>query len=148
MDVAALAKEIALFLAPYTPYLLEAGKKVSEGIAGKVGEDAWDQVKYLWGKLRSKIESKPAALEAVRDVAAAPEKEQAQNSLAWQLEKLLGEDPALAAELDKWLSDGKSAGRIVIASGDRSVAIGGGVKRSVIIAGDGNKVSSSGLDEL
>ncbi len=52
MDVTTLAKDVAAFLAPFLPYLLKAGEKAAEEAGKKLGGDAWDKAKSLWGKLR------------------------------------------------------------------------------------------------
>lgn len=141
MDVSALVTKVVAFLAPFLPYLLKAGEKVAEEAGKKLGETAWEQAKSLWGKLRPKVEAKPAVQEAVQDVAAAPQDEDAQAALHQQLKKLLAEDKALAAEVSRWWDKAKAAGVTVVASGNGAVAIGGSVQDSVIVTGDRNKVS-------
>ena len=140
MDIGALASSLTTALVPLLPYLLKAG----EGAAGETGKKALDQSlewgKSLWSKLKSKVEAKPAALEAAQDVAHAPEDEELQTALRVQLRKLLTEDQSLAEEVSRWLEQGKAAG--ITASGERSVAIGGDVKGSTIVTGDGNMVKS------
>lgn len=140
VDLTTLARELVPLLAPALPYLLKSGEMVAEGATKKIGEDVWKWGKTLWDKLYLKVEAKPAALKAAQDVAATPEKEQAQNALAWQLEKLLNEDSTLAAELANLLGEAKGAGVTVIASGNRSVAIGGDTVDSTIITGDANVI--------
>jgi hypothetical protein len=56
------------------------------------------------------------------------------------MRKILSEDKLLAEELARWLEEARLAGvNISIASGERSVAIGGPVTGSTIITGDDNK---------
>jgi len=62
-------------------------------------------------------------------------------ALRLQLKKLLAEDEALAQELVRLLEQTRPAGQTVIASGDRSVAIGGSVSGSMIVTGDRNKIN-------
>ncbi len=140
MDVTTLARDVVAFLAPFLPYLLKAGEKAAEEAGKKLGGDAWERAKGLWDKLRPKVEAKPAAQEAVTDAAAEPQNEDAQVALRQQLKKILAEDEALAAEVARLWEEAKAAGVTVIASGDRSVAIGGDVSGSVIITGDRNQV--------
>ena len=99
MDIATLAKEVALFLTPFLPYLLKAGEKAAEEAGKELGGDAWDRAKGLWSRLRPQIEAKPAAQEAVTDAAAAPHDEDAQAALRLQLKKLLTENEELAREI-------------------------------------------------
>ena len=98
MDIATLAKDVALFLTPFLPYLLKAGEKAAEEAGKKLGGDTWDRAKGLWGKLQPKVEAKPAAQEAVADAAAEPKNEDAQAALRQQLRKLLAEDDELGAK--------------------------------------------------
>jgi hypothetical protein len=86
------------------------------------------------------MEARPAALEAAQDAAAHPDDEDVLAALRLQLKKLLAEDQALAQELARLLPRSGPAGQTVIASGDRSVAIGGSVNGSVIVTGDQNVV--------
>jgi hypothetical protein len=139
-----LPSQLVQFLAPFLPYLLkglklaeqEAAKKLGE----KAGEQGFEQAKALWEKLRPKVEARPAALEAAQDAAAHPDDEDALAALRLQLKKLLAEDDSLAQELARLLAQSRPAGQTVIASGDRSVAIGGSVSGSVIVTGDQNVV--------
>jgi hypothetical protein len=82
------------------------------------------------------VEAKPAALEAAQDAATHPDDEDTLAALRLQLKKLLAEDEALAQELARLLPRSGPAGQTVIASGDRSVAIGGNASGNVIITGD------------
>jgi len=114
----------------------EAVRKLGE----KASEQGFEQAKALWDKLRSKMEARPAALEAAQDAAAHPDDEDALAALRLQLKKLLAEDQPLAQELARLLEQTRPAGQTVIASGERSVAVGGDVSGSVILTGDHNKV--------
>jgi hypothetical protein len=138
MDVTTLAEDLAVFLSPFLPYLLKGGEKAAEEAGKKLGGDTWDRAKSLWAKLRPKVEDKPAAQEAVRDAAAAPNDEDIQAALRLQLRKLLGEDAVLAGEIERLWQEAQQAGITVIAAGERSVAIGRDVTDSTIITGDQN----------
>lgn len=140
MNVAILAKEITAFLAPFLPDLIKMGEKAAEEAGRKLGGDAWESAKALWRKLRPKVEAKPAAQEAVKDLAAAPKDEDAQAALRLQLKKILAEDETLASDVARIWKKAKAGGVMAIAMGDRSVAIGGSVSDSVIVTGDSNQV--------
>jgi len=142
MDIGALASSLTTALVPLLPYLLKAGEKAAEETGKTVAGQSWEWGKSLWSKLKPGVEAKPAALEAVQDVAHAPEDEDLQAALRVQLKKLLTEDQSLAEEVSRWLEQGKAAGNIVTASGERSVAIGGDAKGNTIVTGDRNKVKS------
>jgi hypothetical protein len=135
VEIAALAA----FLAPFLPYLVKAGETFADNAATALGENAWGFAQKLWGKLRPKVEEKEAANEAAEDVAAAPDDNRAKAALELQLEKLLSGDPALAAEL-KALWDEGVAAKIVSASGDRSIAVGGNAS-GIFITGDDAQVT-------
>ena len=141
MDINALASSLTTALVPLLPYLLKAGEKAAEETGKTVAGQSWEWGKSLWSKLKPGVEAKPAALEAVQDVAHAPEDEDLQAALRVQLKKLLTEDQSLAEEVSRWLEQGKAAGITVTASGERSVAIGGDAKGNTIVTGDRNKVS-------
>lgn len=143
MDIQTLAQQIVPFLAPFLPYLLKAGEKAAEEAGKKLGAAAWEKAKALWAQLRPKVEAKPAAREAVQDVAAYPKDEDARAALRLQLRKLLAEDPALAAEVARLWEGAQATGATVTtvtAAGDRSVAVGGDVRGSTIITGNRNEV--------
>lgn len=143
MDPQTLAQQIVPFLASFLPYLLKAGEKAIEKAGEKSGEAAWEKAQALWGKLRPKIEARPAAQEAAADVAQNPQDEDAQTALRLQLKKLLAEDAALAEEVARLWSEAQAAGVTVTAAGDRSAAIGGSVSGSTINTGD-QKVTQQG----
>lgn len=142
MDVATLTKDVVGFLTPFLPYLLKAGEKAAEGIWGQA---AWESAKTLWGKLRPKVEAKPAALEAVHDVAANPQDPDAAAALRLQMRKLLQDDQALAAEIARLWGEAQAASVTVFAGADRSVAIGGDVNESTIVTGNRNTVQQGKL---
>jgi len=142
MDIGALASSLTTALVPLLPYLLKAGEKAAEETGKAVAGQSWEWAKSLWTKLKPEVEAKPAALEAAQDVARAPEDEDLQAALRVQLKKLLTEDLSLAEVVSRWLDQGKAAGIIVTASGERSIAIGGKVKGSTIVTGNRNKVKS------
>lgn len=135
--------DLPSLLAPILPYLLKGGIELAQSAAGELGKklsaDAWDGLKRLAEKIRHKAESKPALQEALTDAQAAPADADAQAALRLQVKKLLQEDPALAAEAARLLASAQTGSKTVIASGNRSVAIGGDVSGSVIITGDNNK---------
>jgi hypothetical protein len=131
VDVAALTA----FLAPFLPYLIRAGQRAAGDAADALGEAAWPHAQKLWARIRGKVEEKPAAQEAASDVAKAPQDERARGALELQLEKLLAEDPALAQDVGRLFGEAQAAG-VVIASGERAIAIGGSATQSVFVTGD------------
>jgi hypothetical protein len=140
MDIVSMAAALTGFLSPVLPYLLKGGEGAAKEVGKKFGGAAWEKAKDLWAKLQPRFESRPAAQEAVQAVAQVPEDQAAQGALNLQVRKILVEDNNLAQELASWLVEAEQAGvRITVASGDRSVAIGGEVTGSSIITGDRNR---------
>ena len=99
-NIPELASELARILGPYLPYLVETGKKAGDKV---VGEAALAGAKKVWGKLRGKVEEKPEAAEAVRDLAEDPDDSDLQAALRVQLKKILAADSDFAEELAKLL---------------------------------------------
>lgn len=84
MDIAELTKT----LAPFIPYLVQAGQSFGDEAATRFGAEAWAHVQGIWARLAERLAGKPAAKEAVDDVANRPEDTRAQGALELQLEKL------------------------------------------------------------
>lgn len=82
----------------------------------RAGEDVWTKAKAIWAKLQPHVEAKLSAHEAFKDVAAAPEDEDALAALRQQLKKLLKEDPTLESEIDRLLvsAEQTESGRSII----------------------------------
>ena len=133
MDIQALATNVTGFLAPFLPYLLKAGEKAAEEVGKKLGADAWEKAKSLWGRLRSK----PNVAQIANTVASLPDNQPLRAALQEEVARALEQDKSLAQEVAQLMGVTITS---VSASGDRSVAIGGNVSGSTIITGNGNKV--------
>ena len=145
MDATALAVQVTAILAPFLPHLVEAGRNVAEGAGKELEEHSWNLAKTLWGRLRPKVDGKPAAREAARDAAASPGDADLEATLRVQIRKLLSEDAVLAEELSRLLTEAERpvAAVTVTASGRGAVAAGGNINRSTIVTGDRNRVGRS-----
>jgi hypothetical protein len=110
-------------LAPFLRELLEGPLRAAEDLAGKAGSAAWKHAESIWGKLWPKLKERPAAQEAVHDVAANPDDKDAQGALRLQLKKLLEQDSGLAGELNDLLKEAQRDG--VVAGRDANVVHGG-----------------------
>jgi hypothetical protein len=140
-DVAELAQSLTYILAAFLPYLLDkVGDAVAEVAVEKSLGSAWESAKALWGMLRARIEARPAAQEAVEDVAQNPSDEDAQAALRLQLKKLLAADTTLATEVGELWEEAKRASMTVSAIGDGSVAIGRDAAGILIVRGERNVV--------
>lgn len=144
MDISELAHTVAVYLTPFLPYLVKASEKAAEEAGKKFGGEAWDKAKSVWAKLGPKVEAKPAALDAVQDVAASSSDEDAIDSLRLQLKKLLKDDDQLASDIAQQLGPGGTSTH-VIASGKGSVAVGRDAIGSTIITGQGNSVGNKNI---
>ncbi len=134
VDVVALGA----LLGPALPYLTRAGDQVASRAAEALGGHVWEHAQRLWDRLAGAVDERPAAREAVDDVAADPRDGEAVVALVRQLRKILESDPALAGEVEQLLGKARQAG--VVASGARSVAVGGSVSNSAIVTGDKSRV--------
>jgi hypothetical protein len=134
MDISLLSS----FLAPFLPYLVRNAEDLGEDVAKKLGAEAWGFARRIWGRLRPKVDERPAAQEAAADVAAKADDPRALGALELQLEKLLAADAQLAEDVARLFAEAEEAG--VVASGERAVAIGGDVTSSTVVTGDQNTI--------
>jgi hypothetical protein len=95
MEIGLLVSFITSFLLS----LLNIGSKIVDGALEELGADALHKAKSLWTALSPRLQAKPAAQEAVVDLAAAPDNADLQAALRVQLQKLLDQEPALAETL-------------------------------------------------
>ncbi|HEV7509443.1 MAG TPA: hypothetical protein VGS07_31505 [Thermoanaerobaculia bacterium] len=143
VDLATLATGVVAFLAPFLPYLQQAGEKVAEEVGEKFGEGLWDKAKALWGKLSPEIAAKDHAQGAVEVLAKRPDDPRAKGAVELQIEEILAAKPGLASEVAQLLqaagpraSWAHLVGDGAIAQGKGAVAAGkGGVAagRDVVI---------------
>ena len=134
MDAKTLADAVTILLAPVLPFLVSGGGELVKEAGKSLGENAPEILKSLWAKLRPKVEEKPAAAEAVEDVAKAPEDADAQGALRIQLRKILESDPALAAEIAGLVKEAQTA-----ATYNATVTGGGAISQ-----GQGNVTAGQG----
>lgn len=117
LDLAALAAAATTILAPYTPFLLQAGKagskKLAEVIAAKGGEAAWQQAQSLWNKLTSRLGDDLEVTSAATMVAVQPEDETRQTLLAQVLAARLQAEPELAEEIAALLGGGERVQQVL-----------------------------------
>jgi hypothetical protein len=133
IEVAALTA----FLAPFLPTLVKAGEKVVAKAADAASDEAFEYAKALWERLKPGVEAKPAAQEAVDEVAGRPDDEDALAAMRLQLRKLLEADTQLEGDVAAIWRQAEAANVVqVTASGERSVAVGGDVTGSTIVTGD------------
>lgn len=136
MDPNAIAPFVMPWLIRYLPDLFSLAKTygektidtIAEKALEKVGENVTDETwkfgKPLLKKLLPKLAAKPAALEAVEDLAKSPDRSDFQTVMQVQLTKLLEADQDLLAEVQRIIAESQQAGGAIniTASGERSVA--------------------------
>jgi hypothetical protein len=145
MDVAApLAGQLVQTLTPFLPYLVRAGEELGAEATKELKEHGGEFAQSVWAQLGPKVETRPAAQEAVADVAKQPTDQDAQAALRVQLRKLLADDPELSHALSALLEENRGPGSTttVNVSGNRAVGIGRDVRDSTIITGDQNRTGS------
>lgn len=130
---------VGALLAPALPYLLRPAEHVAEQAAQALGDTSWEYAQRLWQKVGARVGARPAAQEAAEDVATAPDDEDAQRALAYQLRKLLERDAGLAAEVEELMAEAAQYVEIRVA-GNRNVTVAGSTAHTTIISGDGNTV--------
>jgi hypothetical protein len=94
-DLAHVAAQLTIYLAPFTPWLARMG----EGMVDKAAGDAWEGLKAIWERLRPAVTADPEAHEALLELSAAPDDEDLQRRLRVQLHRLLAQDDELASTL-------------------------------------------------
>jgi hypothetical protein len=138
---------LVAFLAPFLPHLVETGTRIGTDAAERFGAEAWEHAKRIWQRLGPRVEEKPAASEAARDVADRPDDDDAVAALRLQLRKVLADDPALADDVRRLWKEAEAANVTevtVTASGERSVALGGGMSGGQINTGDTRRPADDG----
>jgi hypothetical protein len=102
-DAGQIAATTVTALAPFTPFLIEVGKaggqKLTEMLAEKGGEAAWNKAQALWKKLKAHFGDDLEVTGALTMVSVKPEDENRQTILAEVLGVRLKEHPEIAEEI-------------------------------------------------
>jgi hypothetical protein len=162
MDPKLLADTLTTFLAPAMPFLVKGGEDLVKQAGKKLGEGGLDLAKKLWQKLRPKTEENPVAQKATKEIAAAPDDDDARAMLRLQLRKILEADPSLAAELERMMegvgvkttyqaanygSGAIAQGPGAVAAGQGGAAVGGSVQGDLHVGGGGKARRGPTSDE-
>lgn len=145
LDPGTLAKMVASLLTPVIPFLLKGGDQAWTEASKKIGPDAWEWAKSVWGKLisrsnakESNLESTPDIVKAATEVASHPSDEDAQAALRYQIKKLLSEDSELILEVERSLKKTRQT------SFDQNIRVGGvDISGSSMVANSGNIVGGN-----
>lgn len=120
-----LAQTVINFLTPAFPTLLLLGTEAGKEASKKIGADLWEGAKSIWRVLSPKIEAKPGAMDAVKELANSPEDEDNLDILRANLKKIFKEDDALATEVRQILDKAKETGVEIKVQGERNIIVGG-----------------------
>jgi hypothetical protein len=101
--------ELTRLLTPALPLLVKGGEKLAEMTSEKLGGVAPELIKQIWVRLRRAIADRPAAQEAVQDLAAAPDDEDFHAALRVQLKKLLQVDESLAKNIAELMQEARQS---------------------------------------
>ena len=120
VDVGMVAAATVTTIAPFTPFLIEIGKasakKLTEVVAEKGGEAAWQKAQALWQKAKANLGKDTIFQSAATMVADNPDDEARQKMLAQVLAERLNKEEAFAEEL--WgLLGGRDSIQQVLADG-------------------------------
>lgn len=94
---------IVQHLAPFLSLLSALGPESAKKATSQFGVEAWEQAKAAWDKLYPYVEATADAKAAVSELAANPTSPGRKTVLQEELEKLLQNNPSLAAEIAKSL---------------------------------------------
>jgi len=123
-----------------TPYLIKAGEKAAE----EVGKALPQRAAQLWQALRQKFDAKPAAAEALTDLAHNPEDPDTQAAFRKEARKAAEQDPAWLQQMTGLLQQAqREAQQTLKITGDDNtiVNVGGDVNGNIVI-GSGNKINA------
>jgi len=106
-DIALIAQQVSVFLAPFLPYIVKAAKiggtKAVEKLGEKVTEESIDQAKALWKKLSHKDRVKTTG----EAVAKQPEDLTAQSTFQRAVAQAIQEDEELRLDMHRIISEVK-----------------------------------------
>ncbi len=118
MENQAIAAEIVKWMAPFLPYLIKGGIEAGKGAAKKLGEkfseETWEKAESLWVKLKPKLETRPAAKEAIQDVEKDPQDEDILAALRVQVRKIIEENSDLAELAQSYKKEADSTQQVEI----------------------------------
>lgn len=138
LDISLIAGAVTQMLAPALPALIQGGQDLVADAGKDLASGAWERIKGLWGKLRPRVEERPIAEAAAKELARAPQDPETLETLRLQIMKILREDEAFAQEIAQLVGEGagntaflQGSGAIAQGTGARAVGAGG-----VMVGGD------------
>jgi len=145
IDFALIAQQISAVITPFLPYLLKGakvlGEKVIEGFGESAGEESWRKASQIWGRIQKHIEKQSEIKTNLEEVTKKHNDPRLETIVSWEVEKVLrAMQPTEIIEIQTWLSQNGINNSKTIASGNRSVSIGGNATDTIINTGDDNVV--------
>ncbi len=125
-----LAFQLSAFLIPYIPRLLSIGAQAATDDDSPERARGWQKAQDIWGQLFPKMAARPAAKEAVEDVAQNPDDADTVAAFRRQTKKILQEDDDLVAEITRLLDEVRGDGIVIVGNnnvaqqGDGNINIG------------------------
>jgi len=123
------AKAVELLTLYVVPKLIGSGKNIAQKVGEKMEDSA---AEWLWQKLQPKVAEKESMQEPLEDLMSDASDKKAQDALAYQIEKMLKKDNALAQEI----------GQIISIKAD--IKIERDMNNSVMMVGTGNQLNIHG----
>ena len=113
LSAAGVAEKIVPMILPFLPYLLKgaeaAGTKFVEALGERSAKIAVDMAEKIWGKLKPKVDTSPAAKEIAQEAADDPTRSYLPGALVYQFKNLL-EDENLRKEIEDIIAAGEREG--------------------------------------
>jgi hypothetical protein len=113
-DVLQLAEAVIAKLAPFTPFLIEGGKK----FAGSAGDAAWQKAQELWGKLKPVLTNEPKLVKKIEVLAIDPQDQEELTSLVKTLAVKLKEHEDLIKDLSDILGGSSAVQKVIVTEGN------------------------------
>lgn len=95
-QISQIAQDVTTILSPHLPALLAAGTEITKGALNKLGEIG---IEGIWNTLRPKAEANQNLKRALERAAARPDDVRVKGALEAEIEDVLRDDPALAAQM-------------------------------------------------
>jgi len=129
MSIVELVEKVTTLLTPAMPYLQKAEGEANTEVVRREDARGWERVKVLWQWLQPRLETRPAAMEAVTNLFREPRNPDFQATFRTQLTIILGGDARLASNLTRFLATIPVAQPInqAVVQGSGGIAQGGAI---------------------
>jgi phage-related protein len=111
--IAQNAAFVATILAPFLPYLIEAGKGMAKTIGEEVSKESFNNAQNAWEKIKTHFKGDPKIADSTAGLAANPADQDYLHLLAKALAARMAEKPELAEELVETLGGHKAVQKVL-----------------------------------